>query len=427
MASNTEYNMLVRLSGGVCGWLGTGKAWRQDVSRVWRCSCCIGRVFAVAVLLLATSVDGLAQVASGDGKSQKTTMELEAFLEEVRKESDLPAIWAGKFRHDGSALLAASGVRKIETDVEVEVDDLIHLGSCTKAMTAVLVARAISNGDLKWETTLAEIFPNELLLVASSWNDVTVDELLRHRSGCPANALWSTLNRQTPGDPVAARREMLRWLAEKPRPASRGYLYSNVGYALLGHIVETVEGKPWQLLIQSELFQPLGIESAGFGPVKGDGKTDQPWGHVREPSVSSALKQFFGAAGESSALKAIQLDNAPPLGPAGRVHMSLRDWSRFTRLFATGEPELGKLGIARDIWQRLLEPADDEVYAGGWNVLERDWAGGRVYNHAGSNTTWYCVAWVAPGNEYAILVATNAFTPDAATACDRVAAELIGW
>jgi hypothetical protein len=106
--------------------------------------------------------------------------------------------------------------------------------------------------------------------------------------------------------------------------------------------------------------------------------------------------------------------------------MDLQDWSRFTDLFADKKPDLSKLEITGDVWRRLLTPVEDETYAGGWNVLQRDWAGGRVYNHAGSNTTWYCVAWVAPGSEFSLLVATNAFTPQAAIACDRVAAKLIG-
>jgi hypothetical protein len=61
----------------------------------------------------------------------------------------------------------------------------------------------------------------------------------------------------------------------------------------------------------------------------------------------------------------------------------------------------------------------------GWIVGERDWAGGRVLTHAGSNTMWYAVVWIAPARDFAVLVAANRGFDAGAQACDEVASALI--
>ena len=61
----------------------------------------------------------------------------------------------------------------------------------------------------------------------------------------------------------------------------------------------------------------------------------------------------------------------------------------------------------------------------GWIVAEQPWADGAALTHAGSNTMWYCVAWLAPKKNFAVLVATNQGGDAAAQACDDVAIALI--
>jgi CubicO group peptidase (beta-lactamase class C family) len=233
---------------------------------------------------------------------------------------------------------------------------------------------------------------------------VTVDELLRHTSGAPANPDWWALQRAHPGDPVAARRTLLEWLLSQERPAEPGFLYSNVGYALLGHIVESIEEKPWETLVSDEVFQPLGLTTAAFGPLPPDGATGA-WGHVVRDGVTEPVR----------------IDNPPPLGPAGRVHVAIGEWSRFALAFtADGDnTDRARLGVSPRDWARLLEPRDGGNYAGGWVLHDRAWGGGRVLSHSGSNTTWHCVAWVAPGRDFCLLGATNTGAPAAGKACDE--------
>jgi CubicO group peptidase (beta-lactamase class C family) len=70
-------------------------------------------------------------------------------------------------------------------------------------------------------------------------------------------------------------------LAQKPaRKPVKGYRYSNVGYAVAACIAESITGQAWEDLMRTQLFEPLGLTSAGFGSPGSPGVRDQPWGHL---------------------------------------------------------------------------------------------------------------------------------------------------
>lgn len=329
---------------------------------------------------------------------------LGARLAAIRGAEEVPGLWGGRFHVDGRRVYACAGIRREGERDAVAPDDTIHLGSCTKAMTAALVARECSAGRLSFDTTLAGLFPAEIS-ADSVWADCTIEHLLRHTGGTPANADWHDLHRASPDDPSAARRAMVAWLAGCGRPSARAFLYSNVGYALLGHAVETIRGRPWETLVVEEVLAPLGVAGAGFGPVPPEG-TVGPWGHVIR----------------DGATQPVRVDNPPPLGPAGRVHLRPTEWAKFVLAFADGGATgRAALGIGPGVWERLLDPGDGG-YAGGWGIHDRAWGGGRVLSHSGSNTTWYCVAWVAPNRDFCLLGATNTGATGAAKACDAAVA-----
>jgi hypothetical protein len=84
----------------------------------------------------------------------------------------------------------------------------------------------------------------------------------------------------------------------------------------------------------------------------------------------------------------------------------------------------GPSGAAREL-PKLHERAKDAPNeALGWKSATRHW-GGAVLTHAGSNTMWYCVAWLAPEKGFAVLAATNQAGDAATKACDQACAEMI--
>ncbi len=330
-------------------------------------------------------------------------------LTRVLEQSDVPAIAGAIVTSKGLVAYGVAGVRKRGSETLAMPGDLWHLGSDAKAMTAMLVARLVEQGKLKWDTTLGEVFPDASFKMHESFRSVTVLQLLSHRAGLPPNLnLADYLG-------VDGRRERLRAvrqeLAAAPQsaPGSK-YEYSNLGYVIVGAVVEKVTGKSWEKNMAEQVFGPLEMTSVGFGGTGTRGKVDQPWPHR--------------ADGEPEADNGRKIDNPPVMGPPGRVHCTIGDWSKFAADFlrgATGQPAL----LPNDAYQKLSTPPFGGDYALGWLVTEREWAGGTVLTHGGSNTWNFATVWIAPKRDFAVLACTNQGGDAGAAACDAAATALI--
>ena len=344
----------------------------------------------------------------------------------------------------------AAGVRKRGTAERITFDDRFHLGSCTKAMTATLVAMLVDEGKLNWTTTLAELFAGTLKPMHPAWEKVTLRQVLAHRAGLPLDpdgpgrvfnllrapyaSLHSCLEfmrlpRARLGTVPQQRLEVARQALSRPPviPPDTKYWYSNEGYILAGAVLEHLTGRAWEDLMRERLFQPLGISTGGFGQPGTPGKTDQPWGHSAfvgkpiDPGSPAAQFPFY-------------------YGPAGLAHMTIADWAKFIALNLRGDPAnphcqaaLLKLdsfaelhGVApttpyskgwvmRGITRLATGDAGPAViYRAGWFISTASWAKGtysghtgRCLWHGGSNGISHSVVCIAPEIDFAVLVACN--------------------
>lgn len=327
-------------------------------------------------------------------------------LADLVAKHDVPALAAvlikgGVIRAEGVA-----GVRAMGSEVRATLDDRWHLGSCTKAMTATLAAIMVDRQELSWESTLFEVFPKLADSADAGWSKATLGMFVTNTSGTPngldRDGLWKRLW-DTNEPPAEARRMLVAGVTKFAPQADPGtkYEYANGGFAIAGAMLERTAGLPYEDLLRHELFDPLEIRSAGFGAPGVPGVTAEPMGHTAE---GKAVPPTRGG------------DNPMAIAPAGCVHMSIRDWAKFAMLHARGHAQ------SPNRETRLLTPqAFDwlhtprlENYAGGWVVTKRPWADGPdedkegiVLTHAGSNTMWYAVVWIAPERDMAMLACTN--------------------
>lgn len=341
-------------------------------------------------------------------------------LEPIRARAELPALAGAVVDARGLRALEVCGLRAAGTSAAVERDDRWHLGSCTKALTATLAARLVEQGLVRWETTLGEVFgpaappARRVEGFDEAWADARLEALLQHRGGAPARlppGLWLAL-RLRGGTPRAQRRALVEGLLEAApsSPPGRAFEYSNAGYALAGALLEELADASFEELIERELFVPLGMDEAGFGPPGSVDGLDQPRGH-------EALESGGWQAVPPLALA----DNPAAIGPAGGVHASLASWARFVRAHLVEDESY----LASASWKRLHEPPEGAEYALGWAVVEPAWTAGPLLGHSGSNTLWYCTVWLAPRDGLGVLVATNGGGERAARACDEAAAALL--
>lgn len=373
------------------------------------------RRWHVAGALLAACIFALPVVPVAGAPS---TSDVAQLIEPIRVRHGLPAMAAAVVIDGRVAACAATGVRMVGSGKAVTVHDQFHLGSCTKAMTATLLGIAVERGRLRFETTLAEALPDLRATMRPEYRSVTLEQILQHRAGLPADSwphgmTFADVHR-LPGPPRSQRQEYVRRvLAQEPdAPPGTCYIYSNAGYAVIGAAVERALNRDFESLLREWIFRQLGMKTAGFGAMGSPGKLDQPLQYRWEGGKLIAIPPGPMA------------DNPSAIAPGGGVHCSIGDWARFLAIHAVGE-WCGSAILRKETFRRLHQPLAGSEYAGGWVLTRRDWAGGRVLMHVGTNNQNYAVAWIAPERGFAVGVVANAPGDAAARACDEVAAVLI--
>lgn len=323
---------------------------------------------------------------------EQTDRDLSNALEAIVSKTGVPGLGAAAFDSNGVIDIAVSGVRQRGDLTQLTVDDRFHLGSNTKAMTAVLFARLNEQGSgFAFDITLEEAFP-DVTDIHDEYADVTMTQLMTHTGGVPGqpDIDEAILDLPTTEGRSLGTGIVLSQPPEVP-PGTVGH-YSNTGYVMVGAALESATGKTWEDLMRSHVFEPLGMDSCGFGAPGVEGEFDEPRGH--DPTGLP-----------------VYADNPPLLGPAGTVHCSMNDWGVFLVELLNGlrgESDFLTQASIKHLFDPAPEPVEglpDAQNALGWVTF--DDPQGTVYWHNGSNTFWYSQAAIVPEIDAAILVVTN--------------------
>lgn len=295
---------------------------------------------------------------------------------------------------DAPTRYGAAGLRRVNGDAPLLASDTFHIGSITKSVTATLIAVLVDDGTLSWGQTVAEAFPD----AHPDWSGVTLEALLSHTAGVQANAPASVLGARAPETTeciVTQRHDVAADALSKPLSHAAGaYRYSNMGYIIAGAWAEAASGTDWQILVSERVLGPLGI-AHGFGAPRG---ANAPFGHTAFGSKRFPADPEGGAA-----------DNAPVVGPAGRLHMTLDGmiaWGRFH--LGDGSPLLSGDALS-DLHTPRLDAGQDLGYALGW-LVDADnpaFGGGPMIWHNGSNLRWTAVLILLPDEDAVLTFASN--------------------
>ena len=322
---------------------------------------------------------------------------LSSIVKEKQKESGLVSIGASVYRFSHPLAISVAGERKVNSHIAVSQDDEWHLGSVTKSITATMIARLVEKDRITWNTTISDIFnENEF---HPDWKDVSLDMLLTHTSGAQADFPYS-IQELHPKEgncrQYLRKLEVLKILADKPeRKPNSEFNYSNVGYTIAAVMAAIKTGSSWENLIREEVFKPLDLTSAGFGPPNDlSNPLGQPVGH--ESTWLSGAKAV-----------SFETDNSPIMGPAGSTHMSLKDLMVYGKTHLMGGR--GRSTFLKPETFKKLHSIGPHEYAYGWIAARKtDWANNRkVLYHNGSNRFWYALLVLVPDAQLAIAVTTN--------------------
>lgn len=269
---------------------------------------------------------------------------------------------------DGEVTQTAAGTLNTETDVGVTTDSVFQIGSITKLMTAVMTMQLVEEGRLELDRPVRDVLPTFSVGDETVSATVTPRHLLNHSSGIDGDFFVDTGKGVGMLERLLQRGQSLGQL----HPMGAGFSYCNFGFAVLGRIIEKVDGIEWSDSLHRRIARPLGTDflhtrpedllrrRAAIGHVP-DPLTGRPV-PVRHPFLPSAM------------------------GPAGATPMCrARDLVDFARvLLDGGNPLLSPASVGE-----MLTPATSTVNSGalrsfGLGFMFFDWGGTALFGHDGS-------------------------------------------
>lgn len=226
---------------------------------------------------------------------------------------------------------AGFGFADAERRVAASPETVYYAGSVSKVVTAALAMRLVDAQRIELDAPVTRYLPALTVRSRFASAPITMRQLLSHCSGLPTNVLhgmWA--------DEPAPLSSIPSLLAEESlasEPAAM-YRYSNVGFALAGHVIETVDGRAFETTARELLFAPLSMRSSSF---------------AREPALLARLSQGYGPAG-------VQAPRPLRDTPAGSLLTTVDDLGRFAQM-------LLRRGRASDDAVVLRDASVDELFA----------------------------------------------------------------
>jgi CubicO group peptidase (beta-lactamase class C family) len=265
----------------------------------------------------------------------------------------VPAVSAAVYRPDRDPWALTAGAPAVTTDTA------FRIGSITKTFTAVLVMQARDAGLLGLDDRVGAH------LDVPAHGDATIRTLLSHTAGLqrePYGDLWDTLDMPSSADVIAG---LAR--AEAVLPVARRWHYSNLAYAVLGHLAAARFGGTWEEVLGDRILVPVGLTRTSVLPHApvAQGYLVDAYSDVARPEPHT---DFRG------------------VGPAAQLWSTATDLARWAQFLVSPDPAVLAPATAEEMRQPVTV-TDAEEWHTGWGLgLILTPRGGRVVHvgHSGA-------------------------------------------
>ncbi|HWN99667.1 MAG TPA: serine hydrolase [Blastocatellia bacterium] len=357
------------------------------------------RLFAVATLALMSAA------SATPSQTATAPQDLDAFAARVLKEFEVPGL-AVAIVKDGKVVFAKGyGVCKLGDPTPVDENTLFGIGSNTKAFTSALLGMLVDEGKISWDDPVVKHLPGFQLYDPYVTREMTIRDLLTHRSGLGLGA--GDLLFWPPTD--YSREEIVRrFRFVKPASSFRSrYAYDNVLYMVAGQVVPAVTGKSWDDFIKERIFTPLGMITTNTSVAALSSSPNRAAPHAKvDGRVQPVAPQ--------------PLDN---VGPAGAINSSVAEMAKWliTQLNRGAMDEGRRLFSereSREMWSaQTITPLGDlppflatlksnfSAYGLGWGLSE--YRGLKMVSHTGGLLGFVSRVTLMPELNLGVVVLTN--------------------
>ncbi|MFM7361922.1 MAG: serine hydrolase domain-containing protein [Cyanobium sp.] len=332
---------------------------------------------------------------------------LSEFVAKAQRQLQVPGVAVGILQNDRLVLAEGHGERRLGEGVRPDADTLFMVGSTTKPLTSLLLARLVDQGRLAWDTPVRQVLPELRLGDPDLTAALQVKHLLCACSGVPRRDLLWLLSA-----PGGTPETTLRSLALLRPTSALGELfqYNNQMVAAAGFLAGRLAhpslelGAAYDRAMQELLFEPLGMTSSTLSFERALAQSNLAWPH--------------GFDGRDR-LSAVAMDlnrTVLPQRPAGGVWSSVNDMLRYVALelrggrLADGRPLLSA-EVLRQRWQPQVDAGPDVSY--GLALLIDRSLGTPVLLHTGATFGYKSLLFWLPEHNIGAVVLSNGDQGDA--------------
>ena len=223
--------------------------------------------------------------------------------DEIRKlldEQNLSgAVWS-TLSEKGEIISDACGYKNFETKELLSANDKVHVGSVSKTILATGFLRMASLGLLTLDDPVKKYLPN--LPIDNQFdriNPITIRHLLDHTSGLTDAKLWhifsETAKVNTPLETVYLNSPNILKVHSNPGSI---YSYSNLGYCILGMVIEKITKQPYENYLDVNLLKPLGMMNSSFHFISQTLDKQLAFGHFDNGAPVAAMPMYLRPAGQ---------------------------------------------------------------------------------------------------------------------------------
>jgi CubicO group peptidase (beta-lactamase class C family) len=352
-------------------------------------------VRAIAIVGLISASPAIAQKTSAPDWAA-----FDRYVAQAAKDWRVPALAIAVVKDDSLVFAKGYGVLEIAKGEPANEHTRFAIGSTTKAMTSASLAMLVDEGKVHWDDHVTDYIPELQLYDPYVTRELTIRDLLTHRSGLPGTDLfWARWHYKLP--------EIIHGLRYiKPESSFRSnWSYQNVMYALSGTIVERASGMSWEEFVRSRIFGPLGMNETEALVSEIAGK----------PNVSVPHYAI------NDSIRVVPMRSTDAIAPAGSVWSSVNDMSKWMRFVLDSGRVGDKRLIKASTFSELIKPQiqapmeeypalqlskpDFFSYGFGWFI--QDYAGQQVWMHTGSIDGQCAIIGLMPNERLGVYVLEN--------------------
>jgi CubicO group peptidase (beta-lactamase class C family) len=337
------------------------------------------------------------------------TKEIEAYINEMMVLYNVEGVGIALVKDDKVVFAKGFGQRSAEPKQPATENTLFLIGSITKSFTSLAVAQLVDQGKLNLDDPVIKYVPDLKLADPALTKTVTIRHLLSHTSGLPrADEHWYA-------NPPASRQQVIDDMAKVKPTAKPGekWQYHNQNFVLAAHIVEKVTGQTWEDYVRKNIFEPLGMKSAGFNVSDLQKATD-----YSQPFAFDVLKGNVALSFDRLPFKGLV-----PIGPAGSITANVLDMAQYMRLQLGNGTFEGKQLVSEKMIGEMhrkhiaLQPeglealmnasplTTDMGYGLGWVV--ENYRGHKLVQHNGGIDGFTSMLTLVPSEKAGVIILTN--------------------